>query len=429
MEFLNSVIGAAFYFLLKGRMFMKKLFSVLVAATMLLGIFGVTASAEAYSWGGWDRPGNGGNGSKNVRASFFLLNEGLEVPVGTASQPSKNYKLVGSGVISVSNNMSGGIYDETGVNVKKIIVSEPDVPLEEGQSVIWYVAKLEDDGWHIDGVVTPFCSVLYDANCDNAAGAVTDGTHYYKGDSATVKENGFTREGYDFIGWNTAADGTGTAYKPGDVITSDKLNFSANMNTVTLYACWKKQPATDKPDTDREPGKNEVKGSIVCPKRMSVRFEDGTVYYGGESIILEIGKEYKFQMCSNNWDNDRYSDDGDGICGTVVYTVKVSNRYDERSFDPETKTFVLPKGDPVLRTDVNKCFMAYRYHFKTDYNKQTGIKQVVNTPLESLSVNLPLGSTIKSDAYIAYKYVGSADVFIENNEDLTISYTDYMWNY
>ena len=109
--------------------------------------------------------------------------------------------------------------------------------------------------------------------------------------------------------------------------------------------------------------------------------------------------------------------------------MRVSDRYDERSYDAATKTFVLPKGDPVLRTDVNRCFMAYRYHFKTDYNKQTGIKQVVNTPLESLSVNLPLGSTIRSDAYIAYKLVGSADLFIENNEDLTISYTDYRWNY
>lgn len=41
----------------------------------------------------------------------------------------------------------------------------------------------------------------------------------------------------------------------------------------------------------------------------------GTVYYGGESIQLEIGKEYHFQMCSNDWDTDRYTDEGDGICG------------------------------------------------------------------------------------------------------------------
>ena len=253
---------------------MKKLFSLLVAAAMLLGIFGVTASAEAYSWEDWDYyPGHGSNWSRTVDARFYLLNEGLEVPVGTASQPSKNYMVAGWGKITITNSNLDGIYDETGASIEKIIVSAPSITLKDGQSIIWYVVKWENDGWHVDGVVTPFCSVLYDANCDNAAGAVTDGTHYYKGDSATVKENGFTREGYDFIGWNTAADGSGTAYKAGDVITSDKLNFSANMNTVTLYACWKKQPATDKPDADREPGKNEVKGSIVCPKRMSVRLE------------------------------------------------------------------------------------------------------------------------------------------------------------
>lgn len=168
---------------------------------------------------------------------------------------------------------------------------------------------------------------------------------------------------------------------------------------------------------------------IVCPKKMSVRFEDGTVYYGGESIPVEIGKEYRFQMCSNDWDTDTYTDDGHGIAGTVVYTVKVSDNFTERSFDPETKTFVLPKGDPVLRTDVNKCFMAYRYHFRVDYNKQTGIEQVVNTPLESLSVNLPLGSTIKSDAYLGYKYKATEYVFIENDLDMTRSYTDYNWTY
>ena len=58
---------------------MKKLFSLLVAAAMLLGIFGVTASAEAYSWEDWDYyPGHGSNWSRTVDARFYLLNEGLE---------------------------------------------------------------------------------------------------------------------------------------------------------------------------------------------------------------------------------------------------------------------------------------------------------------------------------------------------------------
>ena len=171
---------------------MKKLFSLLVAAAMLLGIFGVTASAEAYSWEDWDYyPGHGSNWSRTVDARFYLLNEGLEVPVGTASQPSKNYMVAGWGKITITNSNLDGIYDETGASIEKIIVSAPSITLKDGQSIIWYVVKWENDGWHVDGVVTPFCSVLYDANCDNAAGAVTDGTHYYKGDSATGKENGF----------------------------------------------------------------------------------------------------------------------------------------------------------------------------------------------------------------------------------------------
>lgn len=396
---------------------MKKLISI-VMAVMLLGVLAMSAAAapsDHYHWG-----------DQGVQAEFYLLKEGLPMPEGTASQPTKNYVSAGLGSIKYRAVEKGGIYNPKGVD--DYLYRAPKVDLKDGQTVVWYVVKQEFEGWHVDGVVTPFCSVLYDPNGDGVMGETTDGVHYYKGDTATIQENRFSRKLYDFAGWNTAADGSGKTYRPGETLAFDEAFFSdpKNMSTVTLYAMWKKQATTD---DDPQPSKNTVKGSIVCPKKMSVRFEDGTVYYGGESIDLEIGKEYKFQMCSNDWDTDTYTDDGHGICGTVVYTVRVSDRYDERSYDADTKTFVLPKGDPVLRTDVNKCFMAYRYHFKTDYNKQTGIKQVVNTPLESLSVNLPLGSTITSDAYIAYKQVGSADVFIENDEDLTISYTDYRWNY
>ena len=71
-----------------------------------------------------------------------------------------------------------------------------------------------------------------------------------------------------------------------------------------------------------------------------------------------------------------------------------------------------------------------------DYNKQTGIDQVINTPLESLSVNLPLGSTITCNAYHDYVKVNSADVFIANNsgegvyeDEFLTSVNDYTWNH
>ena len=51
------------------------------------------------------------------------------------------------------------------------------------------------------------------------------------GVSAALPANTFTRADYDFDGWNTAKDGTGTAY-------ADKANITTNKN-VTLYAQWK----------------------------------------------------------------------------------------------------------------------------------------------------------------------------------------------
>lgn len=47
----------------------------------------------------------------------------------------------------------------------------------------------------------------------------------------SLEETGITNDGYTFTGWNTKPDGSGTNYKPGDVI---KLT-----DNLTLYAQWK----------------------------------------------------------------------------------------------------------------------------------------------------------------------------------------------
>ena len=168
--------------------------------------------------------------------------------------------------------------------------------------------------------------------------------------------------------------------------------------------------------------------NVVTPKRMSIRLADGTVLKHGDSFKAKIGETVYFAMCSNNWANDTYDDNGNGIMGTVVYSVTVANSYTERSYDPDSHAFVIPKGDLTLRTDTNRCFMAYRFYFeKAQYNKQTGIMQVVDPALESLSVNLPLGSTITADAYIAHVWKTNANVFIETASDKTLSYTNYIW--
>ena len=51
--------------------------------------------------------------------------------------------------------------------------------------------------------------------------------------TVTADENAFVRPGYTFTGWNTAADGTGTAYAPSEI-----LNLASENNTLTLFAQW-----------------------------------------------------------------------------------------------------------------------------------------------------------------------------------------------
>ena len=80
-------------------------------------------------------------------------------------------------------------------------------------------------------------SVIYDANYGEEPETKADAENvtgvYDLTYEITTDENTFVRRGYTFIGWNTAADGTGTAYSASDVIA-----LTAEENTLTLYAQW-----------------------------------------------------------------------------------------------------------------------------------------------------------------------------------------------
>jgi hypothetical protein len=74
--------------------------------------------------------------------------------------------------------------------------------------------------------------VTYDRNGATGGAVPVDATVYAGGASVTVMGNvgALSYSGYNFGGWNTAANGSGTAYSPGDVFT---ITVS-----LTLYAIW-----------------------------------------------------------------------------------------------------------------------------------------------------------------------------------------------
>ena len=73
------------------------------------------------------------------------------------------------------------------------------------------------------------------------SGRTADATAYTPGEIATVKANGYTRDGCTFTGWNTEPDGSGAPYKAGDRITMT--------GNVVLYAQWTRNSSGDGGDT------------------------------------------------------------------------------------------------------------------------------------------------------------------------------------
>lgn len=129
--------------------------------------------------------------------------------------------------------------------------------------------------------------LTYDANggkgaIDSATGAA--------GESVTVAENVFTRNNYTFTGWNTQADGKGTAYKAGD-------SFTLTDKDTVLYAQWNKL-VTVSFDLCGHGGANIPSQTFVSGNKASeptAPKEDGWVFGGW---YTEKGCQYRFSFDS-----------------------------------------------------------------------------------------------------------------------------------
>ena len=86
-------------------------------------------------------------------------------------------------------------------------------------------------------------SLSYDANGGRGTMSAETGV---AGKIVTVAQNEFTRNNYTFTGWNTQADGKGTAYKPGD-------SFTLTDKDTVLYAQWSKNSGSAGTDTNGKP--------------------------------------------------------------------------------------------------------------------------------------------------------------------------------
>lgn len=77
-------------------------------------------------------------------------------------------------------------------------------------------------------------TVNYVAGAADASGT-TESQHFLYGEAHTLKECGFTREGYKFVGWQVTVNGTVRTYQPGESVPELATEHGAN---VTVTATW-----------------------------------------------------------------------------------------------------------------------------------------------------------------------------------------------
>ena len=107
----------------------------------------------------------------------------------------------------------------------------------------WYAGPQDDSGlydWNtlLTGNVTVYAhwqrlqaNVVYDANGGTGSHANTTGWQYSDVTVPSDTSKSFKRDGYVFLGWDTQADGNGTAYKDGSQVPLQDKD-------ITLYAQW-----------------------------------------------------------------------------------------------------------------------------------------------------------------------------------------------
>ena len=162
-----------------------------------------------------------------------------------------------------------------------------------------------------------------------------------KNTETALNANGFTRAGYDFTGWTTAADGSGTSY-------ADGANITLTADT-TLYAQWSCSHATTevrdaKNATCTEDGYTGDTYCTVCNEKVK---EGAAIPATGHK--WDEGKETTAPTCEN--------------AGVRTYTCTVCNATKTEAIDATGHTPVEVAEQPATCTEAGhkagtKCYVC-----------------------------------------------------------------------
>ena len=192
--------------------------------------------------------------------------------------------------------------------------NDGNAPTSVTQSASGFKGIMQMGNFTLNAQWTPWKhTVRYDANAKNDTSVKGIPASQSKTANVDIKLSSSvpTRNGYTFLGWNTKADGKGTAYAAGAIYKNDQ-----NGGTVTLYAQWtawkhtvtydKNVPAdSKKTDVKNMPGnqtkiydQNLTLQSNV-PTRTGYTFVKWTTNKDGTGTAYQPGSQYSYNRDSD----------------------------------------------------------------------------------------------------------------------------------
>lgn len=202
-------------------------------------------TVDGYTFTGWNTQA-GGKGQAYAPGTKWAANGTLTLYAQwTPGQASLTYD---------GNGATGGKTDpQTGKTDEKINVRDNGFTRDGYTFVTWNTqadckgnAVKPNSEWTLRGSSTLYAcwagnaqTLTYHGN--GATGGNTAAQSGKTGDELTTNANGFTRDGYTFVRWDTAKDGSGTAYGEGKNGVSQYVMKPAGND---LYAIWKANPAS-----------------------------------------------------------------------------------------------------------------------------------------------------------------------------------------
>ncbi|MDR0885016.1 MAG: InlB B-repeat-containing protein [Clostridiales Family XIII bacterium] len=246
--------------------------------------------------------------------------------------------------------------------------------------------------WKKDEIKTPTPAAIYAVtyNANTGKGTAPAKQSAESGKSVTVAANKFTKTNWTFTGWNTKADGKGTAYKVGDSLKLTK--------DVTLYAQWKenaKYTVTFNANGGKIGTATTVKKSIIYASKYTLPAEPKRTGYtfvawytetkGGSKVTKTTDmKTAKAHTLYARWTPNKYSVTYDAVGGKIgkVKTVKKTVTFATKYAPPATPkrtgyTFVAwytaktKGGSKVTKATVLKTAKAHTIYARWTPNKYT----------------------------------------------------------